>query len=254
MSKISTSKLAKNNNKTCKRMFLLLEKHWLIKKNQSIFSFVKQSPNWILTEKWINEYWWEIKKSTKYWNYIIWPENIFKKKIENKSENKKSSDLKLITVTELSESLWIPARKINKIISEIWWIEKTIKWWKLTKLWNQIWWQDFKHKSWTSFVKWPEDIIKNKTLLDNLWIFENNNSESEIWSIKSDIKHKIKTDSNFREKFPAQYRTKDGHNVRSRWEVIIDNTLYEYWLAHAYERKLPIEEDVYTDFYIPAKD
>ena len=32
----------------------------------------------------------------------------------------------------------------------------------------------------------------------------------------------------------------------------IDNTLYEYWLVHAYERKLPVEEDVYCDFYIPT--
>lgn len=33
--------------------------------------------------------------------------------------------------------------------------------------------------------------------------------------------------------------------------MIIDNLLYQYWLVHAYERKLPIEEDVYSDFYIP---
>jgi hypothetical protein len=41
--------------------------------------------------------------------------------------------------------------------------------------------------------------------------------------------------------------------VRSRGELVIDNSLYEYGLAHAYERKLPVEEDVYSDFYIPAK-
>ncbi len=33
--------------------------------------------------------------------------------------------------------------------------------------------------------------------------------------------------------------------------MIIDNLLYQYGLVHAYERKLPIEEDVYSDFYIP---
>jgi len=57
----------------------------------------------------------------------------------------------------------------------------------------------------------------------------------------------------FRTKFPANYRTKDGYQVRSRAEAIIDNALYDYGLAHAYERKLPIEEDVYSDFYIPSK-
>ncbi len=34
--------------------------------------------------------------------------------------------------------------------------------------------------------------------------------------------------------------------------MIIDNLLYQYGIIHAYERKLPIEEDVYSDFYIPA--
>ncbi len=41
--------------------------------------------------------------------------------------------------------------------------------------------------------------------------------------------------------------------VRSRAEVIIDNALYDYKLAHAYERKLPIEEEVYSDFFIPSE-
>ena len=29
--------------------------------------------------------------------------------------------------------------------------------------------------------------------------------------------------------------------------------MYEYWLVHAYERKLPIEENIYCDFYIPSR-
>lgn len=42
--------------------------------------------------------------------------------------------------------------------------------------------------------------------------------------------------------------------VRSRAEVIIDNALYDYKLAHAYERKVPIEEDLYSDFFIPTEN
>lgn len=34
--------------------------------------------------------------------------------------------------------------------------------------------------------------------------------------------------------------------------MIIDNWLYMAEIVHAYERKLPIEEDVYSDFYIPT--
>ena len=37
----------------------------------------------------------------------------------------------------------------------------------------------------------------------------------------------------------------------SKAEMLIDNWLYMAEIVHAYERKLPIEEDVYCDFYIP---
>ena len=58
---------------------------------------------------------------------------------------------------------------------------------------------------------------------------------------------------NFRHKYQADHRTQDGHFVRSKAEVIIDNWLYYAGLVHSYERKLPsIDEDVVSDFYIPS--
>jgi hypothetical protein len=56
----------------------------------------------------------------------------------------------------------------------------------------------------------------------------------------------------FRDKFPAKHRTADGHLVRSKAEMLIDNWLYMAGIVHAYERKLPIEETLYCDFYIPT--
>jgi len=49
-------------------------------------------------------------------------------------------------------------------------------------------------------------------------------------------------------------KTKDGHLVRSRAEVIIDNLLYDYGVTHAYERELTVAETVFSDFYIPARN
>ena len=34
--------------------------------------------------------------------------------------------------------------------------------------------------------------------------------------------------------------------------MIIDNLLYQYGIVHAYERKVPIEENVLSDFYLPT--
>ncbi|QOV91833.1 hypothetical protein [Humisphaera borealis] len=58
--------------------------------------------------------------------------------------------------------------------------------------------------------------------------------------------------ADFRTRFPATFRTQDGHMVRSRAEVLIDNWLYMQGLVHAYERRLPIEEECYCDFYLPG--
>ncbi|UCE36366.1 MAG: hypothetical protein JSW00_12650 [Thermoplasmata archaeon] len=55
----------------------------------------------------------------------------------------------------------------------------------------------------------------------------------------------------FRERFPTLIVTEDGHRVRSRGELIIDNWLYHQSIVHAYERRVPIEEELYCDFFIP---
>ena len=54
-----------------------------------------------------------------------------------------------------------------------------------------------------------------------------------------------------RNRYPAEYRTSDGHYVRSRAEAMIDNWLFNHYIAHAYERKLPVGEDALCDFYLP---
>jgi hypothetical protein len=39
--------------------------------------------------------------------------------------------------------------------------------------------------------------------------------------------------------------------VRSRAELVIDDWLYHHGLVHAYERRLPVEENVVSDFWLP---
>ena len=57
--------------------------------------------------------------------------------------------------------------------------------------------------------------------------------------------------ADLRTRFPAKYRATDGHYVRSRAELAIDNWLYMHAIIHIYEQKLPVEEDAYCDFYLP---
>jgi len=62
-------------------------------------------------------------------------------------------------------------------------------------------------------------------------------------------KIEFKEDSN--EKFPATFKTMDGHYVRSEAEQTIDNFLFRNGIIHAYEKRLPGDQTFYCDFYIP---
>ncbi len=83
----------------------------------------------------------------------------------------------------------------------------------------------------------------------------------ECWFKSNKLKQKLSDDykisdieaeeENFRSKFPANYRTDDGHKVRSKAEKIIDNWLYRNEIVHAYERQVPIEEGLVCDFFVP---
>lgn len=89
----------------------------------------------------------------------------------------------------------------------------------------------------------------DKPLCYECWL---KNKKIEEKKSKSYVKSNIENEeSNFRDKFPAKIRAEDGHQVRSRAEKIIDDWLYHKGIVHAYERRVPIEEEVYCDFFIP---
>ncbi|WP_231514963.1 hypothetical protein [Oceanobacillus salinisoli] len=99
-------------------------------------------------------------------------------------------------------------------------------------------------KTGVPYDNWPESILQNKRLIETV---------NEINGVETKSESTNEEDSlGFREKFVATHRAADGHYVRSRAEMLIDNWLYMSEIAHAYERKLPIEEDVYSDFYLPV--
>lgn len=220
-------------------------------KLKSIGWIEKKDERWLLTDLG-KEKGGQKRMSAKYGEFLVWPENI---KIENTNLIDKS---KLINATVIGKHFNISSQRLNLILSEFGWIEKDISGWTVTKLGKSVGGRKFEHEtSGGSYVLWPENILQNINLVE---VFANNQTEKEtINSDKNPITSQIieqqlsvkTTSNNFREKFEAKHRTKDGHFVRSRAEVIIDDTLYDYGLVHAYEKKVPIEEELYTDFYLP---
>lgn len=139
-----------------------------------------------------------------------------------------------LTPTQIGEKLSKTAKEINEFLSEINFIKKCNNGWELTDLGKKNGGIQNNYKGNLS-VYWKTEILNNK-------IFKNAVEPQEV---------KDKDETDFRNKFKAEYRTNDGHYVRSRAEVIISNWLFGECIAHAYEKRVPIEEDVYCDFYIP---
>ena len=53
---------------------------------------------------------------------------------------------------------------------------------------------------------------------------------------------------------PQPYTTIDGHRVRSRGEAMIDDWLHHHKILHEYEKKVPVEDFIVCDFYLPEYD
>ncbi len=80
--------------------------------------------------------------------------------------------------------------------------------------------------------------LENKKLREQLQ--NNNDSEND-------------ENSDPRKKWPAKYRCRDGHYVRSRAELLIDNWLFAEGVKHIYEKQVtfPNNDKCLCDFYLP---
>ena len=195
----------------------------------------------------------QTRTSPKFGEFIVWPENI---SLDNTQQQ--PGKPKLLNATAIGKHFNISSQRLNLIFSELGWIEKAlvgqdVNGWAVTKLGKSIGGRQFQHESTgAAYVLWPYEILQNKSLKE---VFNDNHAEKEMISPTPTQQqaHTQLPSNDYREKFEAKHRTLDGHYVRSRAEVIIDNLLYQYGLVHAYERKIIIgDEEVLSDFYLPA--
>lgn len=224
---ISTTALAKKNSLMAKDLFLKFYNYGFIDKDEA--------DSWILTQKGIS-FGGTYLESKQYGKYIAWPENI----------DLNNFKIEMLNATKLGQYFSLSARKTNVILSELGWTKKGIKGWLITSQGEKVGGlqsEDF--KSGIPYVVWPIDILNNKNLIATIEDLSGNTKQENI--NKEDNKKE-----DFREKFEAKHRATDGHFTRSKAEMLIDNWLYMFEIVHAYERKLPVEEDVYCDFYIPT--
>ncbi|GEL78695.1 glycerol kinase [Tenuibacillus multivorans] len=226
---LSSTNLSKEMNISTKEMFeRLLRNNWIDRVDQQ----------WVLTEKGKEKGGQVKSRGDRQW--IAWPASVMDDS-ELKENNIKE---KYLSTTKLAEEFDVSRLRINPILSELGWIEKDRKGWITTKLGESLGGKQLEHnKTGVPYVKWPETILKNKRLVETIEEIKEGSPEVQISSNE---------EVGFREKFIAKHRAADGHFVRSKAEMLIDNWLYMSEIAHAYERRLPIEEEVYSDFYLPV--
>jgi len=154
----------------------------------------------------------------------------------------------LLSSTIIGKHFEISASRTNSVLSELGWIERAIKGWQITKAGITLGGVQARDRvSGVPYVRWPKAILYNKILIAN--IHEVSGKISATQEDYTQVKSLDEVD--FRKKYPATYRATDGHYVRSKGEKNIDDWLYYSKVIHAYERRLPIEESVISDFYIP---
>lgn len=230
MKKISTTALGKLNGIPSKDCFTALtDKGYVLREDDS----------WNLTESG-EAAGGEYKESKQYGKYIVWPEDLLSDQSATAGEK---SDL--INATKIGNEHGLSAVKINFVFSELGWLKRSpTKGWLITPQGTkQGGVQDEDKKSGIPFVRWPASILESKSLLETIEQLKGNQESKNVdETIEIDFRHK----------FEAKHRSTDGHFVRSKAEMLIDNYLYMAGIVHAYERKLPIEEEQYSDFYIPS--
>lgn len=173
-------------------------------------------------------------------------------------EAEKAKSSNLLTSTQLGERFNISSKNLNKVLAELGWIEPSADGWMPTdqgiKLLAQK--REFRPSK-TPFVLWPEAIFSSRILknaINELLNPKEAEAVQEINVSKTESAAPEKTIA-IRDKmlkFKPTHRATDGHWVRSKAEALICNWLYMSGVAHAYERLVPIEEELYCDFYVPA--
>ena len=155
----------------------------------------------------------------------------------------------LLTATVIGKHFEISANKANAVLSELGWIKTCNRGWLVTDLGRRLGGLQSKDRiSGASYVRWPKSIMNNKTLIACI-----HEVKGDIPAVSQEqVQIASTVELEFREKFPANHRATDGHIVRSKAELLVDNWLYMSGIVHAYERKLPVEEEVYSDFYLPT--
>lgn len=208
---LSTSALAKALNKTTKQMFSELE---------SLGWIERKEDSWQLTSKGEFEGG-KYRESQKFGRYIIWPGCVVEHRVLA------SPDAHLVSSSQLAKHLSLSRKSTDQLLSELGWVQSGKKGWVLTPQGEKAGGHQRENPTTgVPFILWSGSILDNQLLSDRAIELQFSCEDSDLGCC-------------------------DGHQVSNEAERIIDNWLYMNGLVHAYHRRIPVTEVLFSDFYLP---
>ncbi len=231
--KISTSALAKKLDIPAQQLFATLKDYGWIQRHED---------NWLLTTKGEFEGG-SYQESRRYGRYIVWPEALQTHRLVSAIESSKR-------VTAAGIKHFYPGlelRHINRALAEMGLQNHTVLGWELTDLGKRLGGQQQESKSSGAlYVNWPHQFAENPILQRELHKLESTPARSTVSALAEDL-FAVADGA-----VDAGCEGIDGHRLNTELERQVCNWLYMAQLAHAHCRALPVEDELYADFYLPA--
>lgn len=233
---VSGTSLARRLNMPTKELFRLLSEHGWIQ---------RQGEQWRLTGKGEFEGG-RYRHSERFGQYIAWPETLLQHRIFNAGQ-----EHGLLGSAMLGERFGLSARQVNLLLHELGWIRRALRGWEITprgKVLGGI--QEEYPDTGVPHVRWPAAIQSHPVLEQNLRVMHAYEHLGEAEGVdlfadpEADICVELAGDK--------ALRALDGHVLQSKAHLMICHWLYMSGIVHAAGRRLPVEGDYRSDFYLPS--
>ena len=231
--KLSTTALAKRLEIPGQQLFATLQDYGWIKRS---------SDGWFLLPKGEFEGG-SYQNSRRYGRYIVWPESLERHPLLSAIESNQR-------ITASNMRRYYPrlhARQINRALAELGLQRHSILGWELTSLGRSLGGQQAESdNSGAFYVTWPHEIIDHPVVHRELTRQSDQllTEEPKPQAGEPDLFAQADAEQ-------ASCQGVDGHALKNTLELLVCNWLYMAQLVHAYQRALPVEEELFADFYLP---
>jgi hypothetical protein len=248
---LSTSALAKRLKLPIQQLFVTLRDYGWID---------RQGESWVLTGKG-ELHGGRYRDSQRYGRYIVWPEEL--------------TDHPLITAIESNQRIYpggmrryyphLTAGQINRTLREIGLQRHTPNGLEVTDLGQRFGGrQEYDEEHALAVISWPHELVDNPVIHRELNRLA---GSGRVAAPTADAENPAGDDATAdlfaapsgdddSETAHSPHATErcglDGHRLASLLQLRVCDWLYEAQLAHAHLRRLPVEEELVADFYVPA--